>query len=183
MGDEGQIGAEEDLENGFLSCIFWHPLQERYLPGVCFKYSAQCSTTCGSGTRTRAVQCKQRISETQTNALDERICHDLLSPKPEAREECQTSSPESTCTVEENKSIVSDSFHIYQLTVMDTSKISMLVGGNATIIEGTTVEVRCPTVARHAGDLETNDEGQQPTVVWKKSNGKAIHKRYSCSTS
>ena len=110
----------------------------------------QCSVTCGVGIKTRNVRCEQKISVSNTAVVQEESRCLEQAARPATEEICENEAcPRSTEKIPTSVISVEDTLVIQ---FHPQERISLSVGGNATIIEGTTVFIHCP-VHRFNRDL------------------------------
>jgi hypothetical protein len=97
----------------------------------------QCSKKCGGGFKTREIFCKQILALGQI--LDRPLAHCSGSgPRPASRKHCNTRA----CSSRKKPRIRGNPTQNY---VQDSpmSKISLKIGGRATVFLGTTIKIKC----------------------------------------
>ncbi|XP_049817483.1 ADAMTS-like protein 1 isoform X3 [Aethina tumida] len=98
---------------------------------------SKCSKSCGTGEKTRKVECKQVMAQNHTvDRLDSKCPH----PKPQERKPCNTKS----CIVESDRPQIDVSNSTFIQHDPKKKKISLKIGGAATVFLGTTVKIKCP---------------------------------------
>jgi len=132
----------------------------------------QCSVTCGLGIRVQHVRCEQRTSPTSTSVVDDSLCLEE-SPPPEFETSCEypscDESPDDHAPLlsrdnhlssrdqssEDNDQlslhnkppsssvITSINYNTSFIQLGRADKVSMLVGGSAVLIPGSTVLIHC----------------------------------------
>ncbi|KAG5880043.1 Protein madd-4, partial [Gonioctena quinquepunctata] len=98
---------------------------------------SRCSKSCGGGTKTRRVECKQVMAQNHTVDRIPTMCP---SPKPSESKPCNTKS----CVVESDKPHIDVSNSTFIQHDSKKKKISLKVGGAATVFLGTTIKIKCP---------------------------------------
>ncbi|XP_057670179.1 protein madd-4 isoform X2 [Diorhabda carinulata] len=98
---------------------------------------SRCSTSCGGGSKTRKVECKQVMAQNHTVDRPPSMCS---IPKPAEFKPCNTKS----CIVESDKPHIDVSNSTFIQHDPKKKKISLKVGGAATVFSGTTIKIKCP---------------------------------------
>ncbi|XP_018562984.1 protein madd-4 isoform X1 [Anoplophora glabripennis] len=98
---------------------------------------SRCSKSCGGGEKTRKVECKQVMAQNHTVDRPPTMCP---SPKPVETKSCNTKS----CIVESDKPHIDVSNSTFIQHDPKKKKISLKVGGAATVFLGTTIKIKCP---------------------------------------
>lgn len=98
---------------------------------------SRCSKSCGGGEKTRKVECKQTMAQNHTVDRLPSMCP---SPKPLESKPCNTKS----CVVESDKPQIDVSNSTFIQHDPKKKKISLKVGGAATVFLGTTIKIKCP---------------------------------------
>ncbi|XP_072391161.1 protein madd-4 isoform X2 [Diabrotica undecimpunctata] len=98
---------------------------------------SRCSKSCGGGSKIRKVECKQVMAQNHTV---DRIPSMCPVPKPAESKPCNTKS----CIVESDKPHIDVSNSTFIQHDPKKKKISLKVGGAATVFLGTTIKIKCP---------------------------------------
>ncbi|XP_074042343.1 ADAMTS-like no long nerve cord isoform X3 [Leptinotarsa decemlineata] len=98
---------------------------------------SRCSKSCGGGVKTRRIECKQVMAQNHTVDRLPTMCP---SPKPLESKPCNTKS----CLVESDKPHIDVSNSTFIQHDSKKKKISLKVGGAATVFFGTTIKIKCP---------------------------------------
>ncbi|CAH0552032.1 unnamed protein product [Brassicogethes aeneus] len=98
---------------------------------------SRCSKTCGGGEKIRKVECKQVMAQNHTVDRPASMCP---HPKPQDTKPCNTKS----CIVESDKPQIDVSNSTFIQHDPKKKKISLKIGGAATVFLGTTVKIKCP---------------------------------------
>ncbi|XP_060536482.1 protein madd-4 isoform X2 [Cylas formicarius] len=113
---------------------------------------SRCTEPCGGGEKTRKVECKQIMAQNHTVDRPPNMCP---SPKPLEKKPCNTKG----CVVETDKPDIDVMDNSYVQKDPKKKKISIKVGGSATLFYGTTVKIKCP--------VKKYDRAK---ILWKKDN-------------
>uniref|UniRef100_A0AAR5PUC8 Ig-like domain-containing protein n=1 Tax=Dendroctonus ponderosae TaxID=77166 RepID=A0AAR5PUC8_DENPD len=98
---------------------------------------SKCSKSCGGGEKTRQVECKQIMAQNHTVDRPATMCP---SPKPLDKKPCNTKS----CVIESDKPQISIANSTFIQHDPKKNRVTVKVGGAATLFTGTTVKVKCP---------------------------------------
>lgn len=98
---------------------------------------SKCSKSCDGGEKTRKVECKQVMAQNHTVSRPARMCP---TPKPADRKPCNTKS----CMVETEKPKIFSANNTFIQNNVKQKKITLTVGGAATVFFGTTLKIKCP---------------------------------------
>ncbi|XP_045473745.1 protein madd-4 isoform X3 [Harmonia axyridis] len=98
---------------------------------------SRCTKSCDGGEKNRKVECKQTMAQNHTVSRPQNMCP---SPKPPEKKPCNTKS----CVIETDKPKIFASNNTFIQHNIKQKKISLTVGGAATVFLGTTVKVKCP---------------------------------------
>lgn len=98
---------------------------------------SRCSKSCGGGTKNRKVECKQVMAQNHTVDRLPTMCP---VPKPAESKPCNTKS----CIVESDKPHIDVSNSTFIQHDPKKKKISLKIGGAATVFLGTTIKIKCP---------------------------------------
>ncbi|KAJ3649041.1 hypothetical protein Zmor_020803 [Zophobas morio] len=98
---------------------------------------SRCNKPCGGGEKSRKVECKQVMAQNHTVDRSPELCP---SPKPQDRKPCNTKS----CIVESDKPQIDISNSSFIQNDFKKKKITLKVGGTATVFAGTTIKIKCP---------------------------------------
>lgn len=98
---------------------------------------SKCSKSCGGGEKTRQVECKQIMAQNHTVDRPPSMCP---SPKPLDKKPCNTKS----CVIESDKPQISVANSTFIQHDPKKNRVTVKVGGAATLFTGTTVKVKCP---------------------------------------
>lgn len=98
---------------------------------------SKCSKTCGGGEKTRKVDCKQVMAQNHTLDRPTTMCP---TQRPIDKKPCNTKS----CIVESDKPIIDVSNSTFIQHDSKKNKITLKVGGAATVFVGSTVKIKCP---------------------------------------
>lgn len=106
---------------------------------VRWKYSewSKCSRSCGGGEKTRKVECKQVMAQNHTVDRPASMCP---SPKPPDKKPCNTKS----CVLETDKPQIDVSNSTFIQHDPKKKKVSLKVGGAATVFYGSMIKIKCP---------------------------------------
>ncbi|XP_066139353.1 protein madd-4 isoform X1 [Euwallacea fornicatus] len=113
---------------------------------------SKCSKPCGGGEKSRKVDCKQVMAQNHTVDRLSTLCP---TPKPLERKPCNTKS----CVIESDKPIISVTNSTFIQHDPKKNKVTVKVGGAATLFTGTTVKIKCP--------VKRFDRSK---ILWKKDN-------------
>ncbi|KAF7274526.1 hypothetical protein GWI33_012822, partial [Rhynchophorus ferrugineus] len=113
---------------------------------------SKCSKQCGGGEKTRKVECKQVMAQNHTVDRPPSSCP---SPKPAEKKPCNAKS----CIIESDRPHISVTNSTFIQHNPKTDKITVKVGGAATLFTGTTVKIKCP--------VKRFDKSK---IQWKKDN-------------
>ncbi|KAL1513501.1 hypothetical protein ABEB36_002905 [Hypothenemus hampei] len=113
---------------------------------------SKCSKPCGAGEKSRKVDCKQVMAQNHTVDRPHTMCP---NPRPVDKKPCNTKS----CVIESDKPQISVTNSTFIQHDPKKNKITLKVGGAATLFTGTTVKIKCP-VKRF----------DRTKIVWKKDN-------------
>ncbi|GLV43482.1 no long nerve cord [Carabus blaptoides fortunei] len=97
---------------------------------------SKCSKSCGSGIKERKVECKQVMAQ---NHVVDRPTSMCPSSKPLERRPCNTKS----CVLESDKPEIVMSNSSYIQHDPKKKKISVKIGGSATVFYGTMIKIKC----------------------------------------
>lgn len=98
---------------------------------------SRCSKSCGAGYKNRTVLCKQTMAQDHKVGRLDSMCPGL---KPPDRKVCNSKA----CAPEDDNPTISISESKYIQHDPNMKKISLKVGGAATIFYGTQVKIKCP---------------------------------------
>lgn len=98
---------------------------------------SKCSKICGGGEKTRKVECKQVMAQNHTVDRPATMCP---MPKPSDRKPCNTKS----CALDTDKPIIETSNSTFIQHDPKKKKISLKIGGAATVFHGTIIKIKCP---------------------------------------
>lgn len=98
---------------------------------------SKCSKTCGTGEKTRKVECKQVMAQNHTVDRPAGMCP---TPRPADKKPCNTKS----CVLESDKPHIDLSNSSFIQHDPKKKTITLKVGGAATVYHGTTVKIKCP---------------------------------------
>ncbi|VEN56102.1 unnamed protein product [Callosobruchus maculatus] len=98
---------------------------------------SRCSKSCGGGQKTRKVECKQVMAQNHTVDRPPAMCP---QPKPAETKPCNTKS----CVVDSDRPHIDVSNSTFIQHDFKKKKISLRVGGAATVFVGTTIKIKCP---------------------------------------
>lgn len=98
---------------------------------------SRCSKSCGNGYKNRTVLCKQTMAQDHKVGRLDSMCPGL---KPPDKKVCNTK----PCAPEDDRPTISISESKYIQHDPNMKKISLKVGGAATIFYGTQVKIKCP---------------------------------------
>ncbi|XP_025832890.1 protein madd-4 isoform X3 [Agrilus planipennis] len=125
---------------------------------------SKCSKSCGGGEKTRSVECKQVMAQNHTV---ERPLSACPGQKPPDKKPCNTKS----CVTDTDKPIIDTLNTTYIQHDWKKDKVSLRVGGAATVFSGTTIKIKCP-VKRFNRSL----------IAWTKDNSRLQNiKKYKVS--
>ncbi|XP_030765001.1 protein madd-4-like, partial [Sitophilus oryzae] len=113
---------------------------------------SKCSKPCGGGEKSRKVDCKQVMAQNHTVDRPASMCP---SPKPSEKKPCNAKS----CIVESDKPHISVTNSTFIQHDVRKDKVTVKVGGAATLFTGTTVKIKCP--------VKRFDKSK---IQWKKDN-------------
>ena len=97
----------------------------------------QCSKSCGGGIKTRVVECKQVMA---LNQLVTRSPSKCPASKPADKKPCNTRS----CVLESDRPHIATSNHSYVQQNPSKKKVTLKIGGQATVFWGTQIKIKCP---------------------------------------
>ncbi|XP_033608182.1 protein madd-4 isoform X5 [Cryptotermes secundus] len=97
----------------------------------------KCSKSCGGGIKTRLVECKQVMA---LNHLVLRSASKCPSSKPPDKKPCNTRS----CVMESDRPHIATSNHSYVQQNPSKKKVTLKIGGQATVFWGTQIKIKCP---------------------------------------
>lgn len=98
---------------------------------------SKCTKTCGGGEKSRKVECKQVMAQNHTVDRPPSMCP---SPKPPDKKPCNTKS----CVLETDKPQIDVSNSTFIQHDPKKKKISLKIGGAATVFYGTIIKIKCP---------------------------------------
>lgn len=98
---------------------------------------SKCSKVCGSGEKTRKVECKQVMAQNHTVQRPPSMCP---SPKPQDKKPCNTKS----CVFDSDRPHIDKSNTTFIQHDPKKKKVTVKIGGAATVFEGTVVKIKCP---------------------------------------
>ena len=98
---------------------------------------SKCSKQCGTGEKTRTVECKQVMAQNHTVVRPPASCP---SPKPATKKPCNTKS----CVLDSDKPHIDVSNNTFIQHSVKKKKVYLRVGGAATVFSGTLVKIKCP---------------------------------------
>ncbi|XP_022920752.1 protein madd-4 isoform X2 [Onthophagus taurus] len=98
---------------------------------------SKCSRACGTGEKTRKVECKQVMAQNHTVDRPISMCP---SPRPSEKKPCNTKS----CVLESDKPHIDVSNSTYIQHSVKKKKVFLKIGGAATVFYGTVVKIKCP---------------------------------------
>lgn len=98
---------------------------------------SRCTKSCGSGYKNRTVLCKQTMAQDHKVGRLDSMCPGL---KPPDKKVCNNK----PCAPEDDRPTISTSDSKYIQHDANTKKISLKVGGAATIFYGTQAKIKCP---------------------------------------
>ncbi|XP_050294708.1 protein madd-4 [Anthonomus grandis grandis] len=125
---------------------------------------SKCTKPCGGGEKSRKVECKQVMAQNHTVDRPSTMCP---SPKPLETKPCNTKS----CVIESDKPQISVTNSTFIQHDPKKNKITVKVGGAATLLTGTTVKIKCP--------VKRFDKSK---IQWKKDGTALPHsKKYKSS--
>ncbi|KAI5644724.1 immunoglobulin i-set domain-containing protein [Phthorimaea operculella] len=97
----------------------------------------KCSKTCGGGVKTREVECKQVMAQSHVVERPATLCG---SPRPAATKSCNSR----PCLLDTSAPEISLANSSYIQHDPKKKKVTVKVGGSATIFYGTQVKIKCP---------------------------------------
>ncbi|KAJ0171985.1 hypothetical protein K1T71_012748 [Dendrolimus kikuchii] len=98
---------------------------------------AKCSKTCGGGVKQRKVECKQIMAQSHVVERPPSLCS---SPRPASTKSCNTR----PCLLDTASPEISLANSSYIQHDPKKKKVTVKVGGSATIFYGTQVKIKCP---------------------------------------
>ncbi|XP_049881211.1 protein madd-4 isoform X2 [Pectinophora gossypiella] len=98
---------------------------------------SKCSKTCGGGVKTREVECKQVMAQSHVVERPASLCG---SPRPVATKPCNSR----PCLLDTSSPEISLANSSYIQHDPKKKKVTVKVGGSATIFYGTQVKIKCP---------------------------------------
>ncbi|XP_031344592.1 protein madd-4 isoform X2 [Photinus pyralis] len=98
---------------------------------------SKCTKNCGGGEKTRKVECKQVMAQNHTVDRPASMCP---TPKPPDKKPCNTKS----CVLETDKPQIEVSNSTFIQHDPKKKKVSLKVGGAATIFYGSMIKIKCP---------------------------------------
>ncbi|KAJ8683333.1 hypothetical protein QAD02_019125, partial [Eretmocerus hayati] len=114
----------------------------------------KCSKTCGGGVKRRQVSCEQTMAQGRVQSKPERDCP---TPKPRSEKECNGKACEQLSASAQASIVTKNNSYVQPES---GKKISLDIGGHATIFQGTPVlKIRCP--------VKKFDKAH---LVWKKDD-------------
>ncbi|CAH1163521.1 unnamed protein product [Phaedon cochleariae] len=127
---------------------------------------SRCSQSCGGGMKTRKVECKQVMAQNHTVDRPPTMCP---TPKPSDSKPCNTKS----CVVESDKPHIDVSNSTFIQHDPKKKKISLKVGGAATVFLGTTIKIKCPVKRFDRTKIQwKKDKSYLPTIKKFKTSKK-----------
>ncbi|XP_021917210.1 ADAMTS-like protein 1 [Zootermopsis nevadensis] len=97
----------------------------------------KCSKSCGGGIKTRLVECKQVMAQ---NHVVLRSMSKCPPSKPADKKPCNTRS----CVLESDRPHIATSNHSYVQQNPSKKKVTLKIGGQATVFWGTQIKIKCP---------------------------------------
>ncbi|CAH2058374.1 unnamed protein product, partial [Iphiclides podalirius] len=98
---------------------------------------SKCSKTCGGGVKQREVECKQIMAQSHVVERPPSLCN---SPKPASTKSCNSR----PCLLDTSSPEISLANSSYIQHDPKKKKVTVKVGGSATIFYGTQVKIKCP---------------------------------------
>ncbi|XP_053620196.1 protein madd-4-like isoform X4 [Plodia interpunctella] len=98
---------------------------------------SKCSKTCGGGVKQRPVECKQIMAQSHVVERPAGMCS---SPKPASTKSCNAR----PCLLDTSSPEISLANSSYIQHDLKKKKVTVKVGGSATIFHGTQVKIKCP---------------------------------------
>ncbi|XP_026315930.1 ADAMTS-like protein 1, partial [Hyposmocoma kahamanoa] len=98
---------------------------------------SKCSKTCGGGVKTRDVECKQIMAQSHVVERPASLCS---SPRPAGTKSCNSR----PCLLDTSSPEISLANSSYIQHDPKKKKVTVKVGGSATIFYGTQVKIKCP---------------------------------------
>ncbi|CAG4995395.1 unnamed protein product [Parnassius apollo] len=98
---------------------------------------SKCSKTCGGGVKQREVECKQIMAQSHVVERPPSLCS---SPKPASTKSCNSR----PCLLDTSSPEISLANSSYIQHDPKKKKVTVKVGGSATIFYGTQVKIKCP---------------------------------------
>ncbi|XP_017781634.1 PREDICTED: ADAMTS-like protein 1 isoform X2 [Nicrophorus vespilloides] len=98
---------------------------------------SKCNKICGGGEKSRKVECKQVMAQNHTVDRPHAMCP---NPKPQDKKPCNTKS----CVLDTDKPIIETSNSTFIQHDVKKTKISLKIGGAATVYHGTIIKIKCP---------------------------------------
>ncbi|XP_049815817.1 protein madd-4-like [Schistocerca nitens] len=98
---------------------------------------SKCSATCGGGTKTRSVECKQTMAQ---NNIIPRHTTKCTGPKPPEKKACN----KKPCSVESIQPQIHLENKTYVQENANEKKVNLKIGGQAIVFAGSQVKIRCP---------------------------------------